>query len=102
MKKSRTKTLVWREGEEEKKHKRLCSKCGKPLGKVAMLYGWKYCGLCTDIWRKAQLKHKFTNEIREDLHGTIKALKDTVSHSRQGKPHKQARGMHVINPYRGK
>ena len=45
--------------------------------------------------RKQRAKNQKEREIRKFYQQTIDGLKNTVSHSRKGKPHRQPWGMHI-------
>ena len=77
-----------------------CRRCGQLLSQRFISKGWKYCEVCNQQWidDKSNSNDKFSQEIREDYKETIKGLRETVSHSRQGMPRKQQWGTHIINP----
>jgi len=91
--------------------KQLCRNCGEPLSRAWIKKGWKYCYKCNEKWKmvytgrsaeykeKEKNKDKFSREVRQFYYQTIKGLKSTVSHSRKGKPHKQAWGFHIVDAY---
>jgi len=91
--------------------KKFCKGCGKLLSYEWKMRGWKFCKECNKKWKaktpeerekRGEVKDKFTREIESFYFRTIKGMKSTVNHSRQGKPHKQAWGFHIVDPYHQK
>jgi len=76
-----------------------CGQCGQLLSRRFISKGWKYCEVCNQQWIDDK-KDKFSREINRDYVETVRGLKETVSHSRQGMPRRQQWGTHIINPMR--
>jgi len=87
--------------------KQYCRGCGVVLSYEWKMRGFKYCKECNKKWsaktpaERAEIKENykdgFTHEIESFYYQTIRGLKSTVSHSRKGKPHKQAWGFHIVS-----